>query len=298
MRNKGQVITKTMFGRTGAAACDGHAARTPADRGPHRARPPLRFGRPCRPAVASRSRVGRITGFSSTSWHQQWTSTVLQLLASSGQVLTTDASVPGLSFISGRRPVATRRMRSPPPRICSSCRTPSHSNAAVAMVGTGRTTMGILEAAVLTAGDVVLVTGPRAASAICWCRRRWPPGQPSSAPLVAPRRARPSGFGALHVVDSGDPLWPTTARDELGDRGITVVLDGVGGDIATAAMNVLVPGIWCPGPARCVAAGCPRCRRIRAMGAADRAAFALADAAAAQTAMVRRRTVGKTVLYP
>jgi NADPH:quinone reductase len=102
--------------------------------------------------------------------------------------------------------------------------------------------MGILEAAVLTAGDVVLVTGPRAASAICWCRRRWPPGQPSSAPLVAPRRARPSGFGALHVVDSGDPLWPTTARDELGDRGITVVLDGVGGDIATAAMNVLVPG--------------------------------------------------------
>lgn len=48
--------------------------------------------------------------------------------------------------------------------------------------------------------------------------------------------------GALHVVDYGDPLWPTTARDELGDRGITVVLDGVGGDIATAAMNVQVPG--------------------------------------------------------
>ena len=208
-------------------------------------------------------------------------------------------------------------------------------DAAVAMVGTGRTTMGILEAAALVADDVVLVTAAAGGIGNLLVQEALAVGAVVIGAAGGPEKTSVvAGLGARHVVDYRDPQWPAAVRRVIGDRGITAVLDGVGGEIGTAAMNLLAPGGrmvmfgWASGaPVRLGAfdlmrLGISACVGIgpRVMGrpgglrplqqaALDAVAsgrwmplvgpaFALADAAAAHTAMVQRRTVGKTVLHP
>ena len=43
-------------------------------------------------------------------------------------------------------------------------------------------------------------------------------------------------------VDYDAPDWPARVRDQLGERGVTVVYDGVGGAVGRAALELLTPG--------------------------------------------------------
>lgn len=114
---------------------------------------------------------------------------------------------------------------------------------AVAMVGTGRTTLGILEAAELTAADVVLVTAAAGgigsllvqAGAALGATVVGVAGGPEKAALVR-------SLGAKVAVDHHGAGWEDRVRAELGDQGVTVALDGVGGAIGRTAFELVAPG--------------------------------------------------------
>lgn len=125
---------------------------------------------------------------------------------------------------------------------------PDHvgAEAAVAMIGTGRTAMGILDVADLTAKDVVLVTAAaggigsllvqaaRAAGAVTVGAA----GGPAKVDLVR-------DVGADVAVDYREPTWPDRVRAALPDRGdrpVTALLDGVGGEAGQAALDLVGPG--------------------------------------------------------
>jgi NADPH2:quinone reductase len=54
--------------------------------------------------------------------------------------------------------------------------------------------------------------------------------------------ARARGLGASVVADYGAPDWPERIRRALGEREVMVVLDGVGGALGRAAMDLLGVG--------------------------------------------------------
>jgi|1186.fasta_scaffold200003_2 NADPH2:quinone reductase len=110
------------------------------------------------------------------------------------------------------------------------------SDVAVAAIGTGRTAVGILEVAELTSDDVVLVTAAA--------------GGLGGLFLQAARHAGAFSIGAAGgehkvaqldadlAVDYSRPGW----TEGLRDRRVTVVLDGVGGELGRAALETLSPG--------------------------------------------------------
>ncbi|PZF80458.1 zinc-binding dehydrogenase [Jiangella anatolica] len=113
-------------------------------------------------------------------------------------------------------------------------------DAAVAMIGTGRTTVGVLDAADLGAGDVVLVTAAAGGVGSLLVQA----GRAAGAVVVGvaggPEKvARVRALGAQHAHDYTAPGWPERVRAALGDRELTVVLDGVGGSLGRAAMDLL-----------------------------------------------------------
>jgi NADPH2:quinone reductase len=114
--------------------------------------------------------------------------------------------------------------------------------AAVAMIGTGRTALGILDVARPVAGDVVLVTGAAGGLGALLVQGV----QRADAEVVGvaggeAKVARIRALGAL-AVDYLEPDWPERVRGAVGDRGITLVLDGVGGAAGRAAFELLEPG--------------------------------------------------------
>jgi NADPH2:quinone reductase len=206
---------------------------------------------------------------------------------------------------------------------------------AVATIGTGRTALGILEVAGLSAEDTVLI--PAAAGGIgallVQAARR------AGAEVVAlaggagkVRRAR--DLGATFAVDYLDPEWPRAVRDLLDGSPVSVVLDGVGGATGRAALDLLGPGGrlvvfgWSSGaptelstmdvggrgitvegalgPRMTTRPGGIRGLEVAALRAVTEgeltplvgAPFGLADAAAAHAALEARATVGKVVLLP
>ncbi|GAA4618134.1 zinc-binding dehydrogenase [Actinoallomurus liliacearum] len=206
--------------------------------------------------------------------------------------------------------------------------------AAVAMVGTGRMTIGILDVAQPTAEDVVLVTAAAGGIGTMLVQATRNLG----ATVVglaggAAKAARVRESGATVAVDYTAPDWTDRVRDALEGRGITLVLDGVGGPDGQAAFDLLAPGGrlvvfgWSGGePIRfdsadlfkrslsaSVALGPGILRRpgglrgLQERALAEAAAgrlvpavqtFALKDAAAAHAALETRATVGKVVLVP
>ena len=140
-------------------------------------------------------------------------------------------------------------------------------------------------------------------------------------------------LGADVAVDYSQPGWPERVRDALGDRELSVVLDGVGGELGRAAMELLGPGgrlllfgfasgsatevstrdlmargltaTWAipralrrPGGLRELETRrSPRRRRAGSSRSSGRR-FPLAEAAAAHEALETRATEGKTVLVP
>ncbi|WP_216210898.1 zinc-binding dehydrogenase [Amycolatopsis aidingensis] len=209
--------------------------------------------------------------------------------------------------------------------------------AAVAMIGTGRTTIGILHVAQLTAEDVVLV--PAAAGGIGNLLVQ--EARNIGATVVglaggAEKVARVGELGATFSADYTEEDWPERVREWLDGREVTAVLDGVGGRAGRAAFDLLGAGgriimfgwargqdpvrldttdLFSRGLTASVALG-PRLwqRRpggLRGLEEESLAAladgrltplvhepFALAEASTAHTALENRRTTGKVVLRP
>lgn len=108
---------------------------------------------------------------------------------------------------------------------------------AVALVGTGRTALGILADARITPDDVVLVLA--AAGGIGWLLTQ-STRQAGATILAAAGASKLEQLRELHpdaVLDYTAPGW----TDRIGVAP-TVVLDGVGGDIGRAALEAVAPG--------------------------------------------------------
>lgn len=206
--------------------------------------------------------------------------------------------------------------------------------AAVAMIGTGRTTMGILEVDAPNAGDVVLVTA--AAGGIGNLLVQAGVAAGATVVGVAGGEAKVDQvlkLGATVAVDYTRPDWVVAVRNALGDRDVTLAYDSVGGDRGRELLELLGVGArfvlfgWSSGAptklttddilARGLTVSALGPRLIRRPGglrdlvekAISAAAsgvlepligtpFRLRDAAAAHTAMETRATMGKTVLVP
>jgi NADPH:quinone reductase len=183
-------------------------------------------------------------------------------------------------------------------------------DAAVAMIGTGRTTMAILDTAAITAGDTVLITAAAGGIGTLLVQA----ARNTGAQVIAA-----AGPGKADV-DYEQPGWTDGLE-------VTVVLDGVGGAIGRAALETLVPGGrlilfgYASGEMTPLTAGdlfrfgitataaigrrltITRELEARALAAAADGTltpaitrFPLADAAAAHAALETRRTTGKVVL--
>jgi NADPH2:quinone reductase len=204
---------------------------------------------------------------------------------------------------------------------------------AVAMVGTGRTAVAILDTAALRDEDVVLVTAAAGGLGSLFVQAARNAGAAVVGLAGGPEKTeRVRGLGATAAVDYLTSDWPRSVRDALGGRDVSVVLDGVGGELGRQTLELLGPGGrmvvfgWSSGePTKLTTMdvfgrsltvttglgpdiGHPeRKRALEATALAEAAAgrlvpllsrFPLADAAAAHTALESRATVGKTVLIP
>ncbi|MGW0330472.1 zinc-binding dehydrogenase [Streptomyces sp. NPDC003011] len=205
---------------------------------------------------------------------------------------------------------------------------------AVAMIGTGRTAMGILQFAALGPDAVAVI--PAAAGGIGTLLVQYARNAGATVVGLAGgpgKTARVRANGADLAVDYTDPAWPETVRAYLGGRSATVVFDGVGGDIARETVALLGPGGrhivfgWSGeglkdgtphlvdgvseqvlGPVMMRKAGGPHPVRTLELRALTEAAagrltpavqrFPLAGAAAAHRALETRGTTGKVVLEP
>ncbi len=112
---------------------------------------------------------------------------------------------------------------------------------AVAAVGTGRTALGVLELEPPSADDIVLV--PSAAGGLGWLLVQG--ARAAGARVVAAagsgqRAARLEELKPDMVVDYSEAGWTDRVRDQLG--GVTLVYDGVGGDVGRACLELLHPG--------------------------------------------------------
>ncbi|MFE9922321.1 zinc-binding dehydrogenase [Streptomyces sp. NPDC005774] len=203
---------------------------------------------------------------------------------------------------------------------------------AVAMIGTGRTAMGIVQFAEPGPGDVVVV--PAAAGGIGTLLVQYAKNAGATVIGLAGgpgKTALVSANGADLAVDYTDPAWP--ARLAAHEDKVTLVYDGVGGDIARALVALLAPdgrhvvfgwsaqgldstdpylvdgvSLNVLGPEMMRRAGGPRPVRTLELRALAEAAegrltpavhrFPLADAAAAHRALENRGTTGKVVLEP
>jgi NADPH2:quinone reductase len=128
-------------------------------------------------------------------------------------------------------------------RVESVYEIPEHVSAAhaVATIGTGRTAIGILEQAAITADDVVLVTAAAGGMGSLFVQS----ARNAGATVIglaggAEKTRQVEGLGAQIVVDYRQPQWAEEVRERLGEgRGVTVVLDGVGGEAGQQAFELL-----------------------------------------------------------
>ncbi|MDG4831555.1 zinc-binding dehydrogenase [Solwaraspora sp. WMMD1047] len=115
--------------------------------------------------------------------------------------------------------------------------------AAVTMVMTGTTTIGLLDIAEVTSDDVVLITsaaGGIGRLAVQFARQV---GATVIGAAGGPAKtAAVRALGADFAVDYNLPGWAGTLRAALDGRGVTLVLDGVEGDNGRAAFGLLAEG--------------------------------------------------------
>ncbi|MFI7065380.1 zinc-binding dehydrogenase [Kribbella sp. NPDC050124] len=210
---------------------------------------------------------------------------------------------------------------------------PDHVDAAqaVAAIGTGRTTAGILSQARLSADDVVLVTAAAGGIGSYLVQAARNVGATVIGLAGGPEKVQlVRDLGAHYAVDYKNPDWPTALKADLGDRAVTVLLDGVGGDSGQQAFDLLGLGgrllmfgwsaggpirlttedlmsrgltaTWAIGPKLL-----PKLRPLEATALeetfsgrwhAPTTTFPLANAAEAHQALESRATTGKVILIP
>ncbi|MFJ3773880.1 zinc-binding dehydrogenase [Streptomyces sp. NPDC090075] len=203
---------------------------------------------------------------------------------------------------------------------------------AVAMIGTGRTALGILQFAEPGPESVILV--PAAAGGVGTLLVQY--AKHAGATVIGlaggPEKVeRVRADGADLALDYTDPGWPDRVREHF--AAVTVVLDGVGGEVAREAVALLGEGGrhlvfgWSAegigdgrghfvdglservlGPAMLRRTGGPdplRTLELRALAEAAHGRlrpavtrFPLAEAATAHRALETRATIGKVVLEP
>ncbi|GAA1304776.1 zinc-binding dehydrogenase [Saccharothrix xinjiangensis] len=205
---------------------------------------------------------------------------------------------------------------------------PDHvsDDAAVAMVGTGRTAVGVLRVARLTEDDVVLVTSAAGGLGALFVQAAKAVGATVVGAASTAKLDLVRELGADQAVDYTRPGW-------AGDVGeVTAVLDGVGGDAGRAALELLGVGGrvvlfgWSSGaPTRVETADLYRRGLTASVAVGPRllkgtslreleerslellaeqrltpltTTFPLRDAARAHTALEARATTGKVVLKP
>jgi NADPH:quinone reductase-like Zn-dependent oxidoreductase len=115
---------------------------------------------------------------------------------------------------------------------------------ALAMIGTGRTTMGILRFTELGPSDTVLVlaaAGGIGSLLVQYAKHR---GATVIGAAGAPAKvAAVTDLGADLAVDYSQPDWLAAIREKLGaDRPVSHVFEGVGGTLGRAALDLLAPG--------------------------------------------------------
>jgi NADPH:quinone reductase len=207
-------------------------------------------------------------------------------------------------------------------------------DAAVAMIGTGRTAHAILEVAALTAQDVVLVTAAAGGLGSLLVQAARNAGATVVGVAGGPAKVqRVAQLGATVAVDYSAPDWSDAVRAALDGREVTVALDGVGGALGRGALELLGAGgrlilfgfssgaptdlsagdLFARGITASAAIGARIAQRPGGLRDLEEQAlaaaadgrlvplvqrFALAHAAAAHEAIESRATVGKTVLVP
>lgn len=208
------------------------------------------------------------------------------------------------------------------------------ASTAVAMIGTGRTAMGILDVAELNAKDVVLITAAAGGLGSLLVQAARAAGAVAVGVAGGPHKVEHvRGLGANVAVDYREPGWTDRVREALGERTVTVLLDGVGGELGRAALELVGVGgrivlfgwssgeplelttqdLYAGGLTASAAVG-PRLtqrpggvREFETKALAEAAAgrlvpavqtFPLADAAGAHAALESRATTGKVVLVP
>ncbi|MFC0599960.1 zinc-binding dehydrogenase [Streptomyces palmae] len=114
---------------------------------------------------------------------------------------------------------------------------------AVAMIGTGRTTLAVLHFSDLTAEDVVVVTAAAGGIGNLLVQHAKNLGATVLALAGGPAKVRRSlELGADHAFDYTADDWADQARTALGGNRATVVFDSVGGAPARDAVGLLAPG--------------------------------------------------------
>jgi NADPH2:quinone reductase len=207
-------------------------------------------------------------------------------------------------------------------------------DAAVAMIGTGRTALAILEVAALTAEDVVLVTAAAGGLGSLLVQAARDAGATVVGVAGGPAKVqRVAQLGATLAVDYSAPDWSVAVRGALDGREVTAALDGVGGAVGRGALELLGAGgrlilfgfssgtptelsagdLFGRGITVSAAIGARIAQRSGGLRDLEEQAlaaaadgrlvplvqrFALAQAAAAHEAIESRATIGKTVLVP
>jgi NADPH2:quinone reductase len=204
--------------------------------------------------------------------------------------------------------------------------------AAVAMIGTGRTAMGVLDVAAITPDDVVLVTAAAGGLGNLFVQTARAIGAAVIGVAGGESKvSRVRELGAI-AIDYSQDGWSGEVRAALRDQPITVGLDGVGGDIGAQTMDLVSPGgrlvlfgyssgvptdinfwrLYSTGVQVAVALGPHTFGEGRMRGLEERALvaaasgqwrpliqrFPLREAAAAHAAIEARATTGKVVLVP
>ena len=206
---------------------------------------------------------------------------------------------------------------------------------AVAMIGTGRTTLAILELAAPKAGDTVVITAAAGGIGTLLIQAAHAAGATVIGAAGGQQKlSAVKDHGAAIAVDYLQPQWADTVRGALGDRPVTLALDGVGGKIGRDTLELLgtagrlvmfgsssgsltelsAGDLYNRGITVSAAIGKrilqrpggPRPLEHDALHAAAQGRltpvigqrFTLADASAAHQAIESRATTGKTVLRP
>ncbi|MET7566935.1 zinc-binding dehydrogenase [Streptomyces sp. NPDC005492] len=168
---------------------------------------------------------------------------------------------------------------------------------AVAMIGTGRTAMGIVQFSELTADSVVVVLAAAGGLGTLLVQYAAHAGATVIALADGPEKvATTRTNGADLAVDYTDPEWPGKVRAWLGDRPATVVytVDGLSEQVLGP---VMMRKTGTPNPVRTLESrALTEAADGRLVPTVHR--FPLAAAAEAHRALETRGTTGKVVLEP